>query len=121
MSSSAEAAAVAVDIYLKSDDPPRVIVPLQVSNPRILDFRVRETEESLGLEWRETAVSWVDHRAANVPATSWRPSDAARAAGADGMIYPSRTLPSRWWHLVLFRWNQKNGPFFAPGRASNTF
>jgi len=110
MSPSPEAATVAVNIYLKPNDPPRLIVPLLVSNAMILDFREPETEEQLGLKWRETAVPWAEQRAAGLPATSWRASDAARTAGADGMIYPSRTLPSRWWHLVLFRWNTKGTP-----------
>jgi len=120
MSPSPQAAAVAVNIYLKPDDPPRLVVPLRISAARILDFRTPETEKSLGLEWRETAVPWAKQRAAGLPATSWRASDAARAAGADGMIYPSRTLPSRWWHLVLFDWNtpgsaqiQEDGSPFA--------
>jgi len=110
MSPSPEAAAVAVNIYLKPDDPPRVIVPLQLTDAMVLDFRTPETEKQLGLKWRETAVPWAEQRAAGLPATSWRASDAARASGADGMIYPSRTLPSRWWHLVLFRWNTEGAP-----------
>ncbi len=88
MSPSPEAAAVAVNIYLKPDDPPRLVVPLMVSDANILDFRTPETEEMLGLKWRETAVPWAEQRTAGSPATSWRASDAARAAGADGMIYP---------------------------------
>lgn len=110
MSPSPQAAAVAVDIYLKPGDPPRLVVPLRVCDAKILDFRTPETEQALGLAWRETAVPWAQQRAAGLPATSWRASDAARDIGADGMIYPSRTLPSRWWHLVLFRWNVPDGP-----------
>jgi RES domain-containing protein len=110
VSPSPEAAAVAVNIYLKPGDPPRLIVPLKLTTASILDFRTPETEKALGLNWRETAVPWAQQRAAGLPATSWRASDAARVAGAGGMIYQSRTLPSRWWHLVLFHWNSPNTP-----------
>ncbi len=110
MSPSPEAAAVAVNIYLKPNDPPRLVVPLRVTGARVLDFRAPETEVALGLKWRETAVPWAEQRRAGLPATSWRASDRAREFGADGMIYPSRTLPSKWWHLVLFRWNVADGP-----------
>ena len=110
MSPSPEAAAVAVNIYLKPDDPPRLVVPIFVEPAQVLDFRKPETEAALGLKWRETAVPWADQRAAGLPATSWRASDAARALSADGMIYPSRTLPSKWWHLVMFRWNTPGAP-----------
>jgi hypothetical protein len=44
-----------------------------------------------------------------LPATSWIASDAARRAGADGMIYAARSDPTRW-HVVLFRWNIPAGP-----------
>lgn len=121
MSPSPEAAAVAVNIYLKPDDPPRLIVPLLVSDAMVLDFRTPQVEQSLGLKWRETAVPWARQRAKGQPATSWRASDAARNAGADGMIYPSRTLPSRWHHLVLFRWNKPGGPSLKTDGVAQPF
>jgi hypothetical protein len=40
---------------------------------------------------------------------SWRNADAARAAGADGIIDRSRMIPGGW-HLNLFRWNDLGGP-----------
>ena len=46
-------------------------------------------------------------------------TDAARTAGADGMIYTARSEPTRW-HLVLFRWNT-NGPILAPDGPAEPF
>jgi hypothetical protein len=40
---------------------------------------------------------------------SWRNADAARAAGADGIIDRSRMIPGGW-HVALFRWNDLGGP-----------
>lgn len=97
-------AAIAVDAYLRPDDPPRVTIPLQVSGAHILDIRDPATEPALGLRGGESVVPWRPERAAFKPATSWHTSDAARAAGVDGMIYPARSTSERW-HLVLFRWN----------------
>ncbi len=98
-----------MDTYLRPNDPERVTIPFFVDGANILDFRTPDTQTAPDLNWRDTAVRWQEQRAAGRPATSWRASDAARAAGADGMIYPSRKKSNRW-HLVLFRWNQENAP-----------
>ena len=74
-----------------------------------LIFAVVTTSKNLGLQGDEAIVHWRNERRAKKPATSWRASDAARAAGADGMAYPSRKAPQHW-HLVLFRWNTENAP-----------
>lgn len=120
MSPTPEMAAIAVKTYLRPGDPDRVTVPLQVAKARVLDFRMPEAEAFLGLPWRETAVPWRDQRAAGLPATSWSASDSARAAGADGMIYPSRQRSDRW-HLVLFRWNIPGGPMVTVGGPATEF
>jgi RES domain-containing protein len=107
MSPSAADAALAVATYLRPGDPPRLIQPLTVA-ARVVDLRRHEVCAALGLS-TEASVEWQVQRAAGLRATSWRASDAARAGGADGMIYASRKEPGRW-HVVLFHWNQ-------PGRA----
>ncbi len=99
-----ETAAIAIDIYLRADDPPRVIIPLQVSDARLADLRDPATCDQLDIDPRWPSVPWADERANGQPATSWKASDAVRASAADGMIYASRRAPERW-HLVLFRWN----------------
>lgn len=98
-------AGVAIDSYYRPGDAPRVIVPLYLESTALLDFRDLETSTGLGLGGQETRADWRDERARGSSASSWRASDAARNVGADGIIYPSRKVPSRW-HLVLFRWNE---------------
>ncbi len=111
-SPSPETAGIAIDIYLKPDDPDRVIVPLKLCNARLADLRDASTCADLAIDPHWPSVPWADERAAGQPATSWRASDAARAAGADGMIYASRRVPSRW-HVVLFVWNDSAGATLA--------
>lgn len=96
-------AAVAIDVYLRPDDPPRVIQPLHLTSDRLIDLRDPATCAAVGIDPAWPSVEWRAQRDAGQPATSWRASDAARAAGADGMIYHSRRDPSRW-HMVLFDW-----------------
>lgn len=104
LSPDVTAAGHAIATYLRPDDPPRVAVPLVLRGARVMDLRQPATVAALGLAGDETAVPWVPQRAIGQPATTWRASDAVRAAGADGMIYTARSAPERW-HLVLFRWN----------------
>jgi RES domain-containing protein len=103
-SPSEASAAIAIDIYVKGGDEPRVIIPLQVSSARMADLRDARTCDALGIDPRWPSVPWADERAAGLPATSWKAADIVRKTAADGMIYASRRVPSRW-HIVLFRWN----------------
>lgn len=103
-----DAARVAIDSYYKADDPPRVAVPLYLTSARLVDFRDPKTAGKFGLKGTETSVNWRQERIAGQPASSWLASDAARAAGADGMIYTSRKMPPHW-HIVLFDWNSGRG------------
>ncbi len=113
LSPSPTDAAHAIATYLKPDDPPRIIVPLTLTVPRIADLRRPACLATLRLTGHESATPWQPQRAAGQPATTWAASDAARAAGADGMIYTARSAPTRW-HLVLFHWTdttlRQNGP-----------
>jgi RES domain-containing protein len=108
ISPSPDYSRVAIDVYLRGGDPPRVIVPLQLTGARIADLRNKATQRALGLNGTEASVLWQPERAAGLPATSWIASDAARDAGADGMIYAARSDPARW-HICLFRWNAGDG------------
>ena len=104
-----DAAGVAIDSYYRPGDPPRIILPLWLDGARLLDFRDPATSAALGLCGDETTVDWRTDRAAGHPARSWRASDAARAAGADGIIYFSRKARPLW-HVALFCWNGPSGP-----------
>jgi RES domain-containing protein len=109
LSPSPEFSRIAVDVYLRGGDPPRVIVPFEVSDAHLADLRGPEVQRHLGLDGTEASTLWQPERTAGRPATSWIASDAARSADADGIIYAARTDPQRW-HIVLFSWNAATGP-----------
>ena len=85
-----EGCAVAIARYLREGDPPRMVVPLQIT------ARVLDCSGQPGL-----SVVWQDVRAGGAVAPTWAASDAARASGAQGMLYSSRSRPDLT-HLVLF-------------------
>jgi len=91
---SSEGAGVAIRRYVCIDDAPRVIVELGINAARILDLRATPDTQAASVVWQEI-------RASGAPAPTWAISDRARAAGAQGMIYASRTRPDLS-HLVLF-------------------
>ena len=112
MSPSAEWARIAVSGYMREDGLPRVIVPLEMSVAHVLDQRDPEACLALGIERDASNVSWRPMLAASGEPPSWRNADAARAAGADGIIDRSRHIEGGW-HLTLFRWNELGGPRVA--------
>ena len=102
----------AVDRYRRPADAPRVAVPLRVAGGAVVDLRSVAACVALAIEPVDLVAEWWRQRENGLPAASWRASDAVRAAGVDGIIYPSRTNPTRW-HLALFRWNDAGGPAVA--------
>jgi len=93
-----EGAGVAIKRYVIPDEsgriPSRIIVPLQISAERIYDIRKSENSSSASMVWQDTVEK-------GEAAPTWRFSDAARNAGAQGMLYASRSRPDLT-HLVLF-------------------
>lgn len=89
-----EGASVAIQRYLESGDPERVIVPLQINATRIYDIRKTDFSKSASIVWQGNVEN-------GESAPTWQYSDAARAAGAQGMLYSSRSRPDLT-HLVLF-------------------
>ncbi len=65
--------------------------------------------QSLGFDRELSNEPWRTALAAHTEPPSWRNADAARTAGADGIIDRSRMIPGGW-HLNLFRWNELGGP-----------
>ncbi|MCB1390011.1 MAG: hypothetical protein KDK12_12855, partial [Rhodobacteraceae bacterium] len=59
------------------DDPPREVVPLRVALARVADAR-RDGRP---------AQSWQDARRRGEPGPAWALTDAARAAGAEGLLW----------------------------------
>jgi RES domain-containing protein len=109
LSPSPDYSRIAIDTYVRTDDPPRVIVPLDVTHAHLADLRAPDVQQALGLAGHESGTLWQPERAKGLPATSWIASNAARHAGADGIIYAARSDATRW-HIVLFRWNAPTGP-----------
>lgn len=106
LSQTPEGTAVAVKRYMRPDDPPRVICPLNVSNAHIVDLRDLPACEALGIDPSQRAIEWQSLRAQGLHSPTWDISDRVRALGLDGMLYASRTRPDMT-HLTLFKWNDK--------------
>lgn len=117
MSPSIEAARHAVARFVRDGDPLRLAVELAVSGARVADLRNPLHCDALAIDPGDAAIDWMPQRDAGRPASSWRPGDAARSAGADGMVYTARSNPVRW-HLVLFRWNELGGPRIGIARST---
>ena len=89
-----EGARVAIKRYLVSDDPERMIVPLHIDATRVYDIRQTDCSNRASMVWQDCVEK-------GEPAPTWQFSDAARKAGAQGMLYASRSRPDLT-HLVLF-------------------
>jgi len=94
-----EGAKVAIQRYLHADDPDRIIVSLEINVDRIFDLR--KTDHS-----KSASVVWQDVFARGEHSPTWKYSDAAREAGAQGMLYSSRSRPELT-HLVLFDFSEE--------------
>ncbi len=86
-----EGTEVAMRRYRQPEEPERAIVPLTLRAERLTDLRGQAA----------ASLVWQDERAAGRPAPTWALSDAARAEGAQGLLYSSRSRPDLT-HLVLF-------------------
>lgn len=87
---SAEGATVAIQRYLR-DGIRRHLIPMQL----IADLIVDERDNV------DARVVWQDIRAAGQWSPTWAISDAARNAGAQAMLYASRSRPDLS-HVVVF-------------------
>lgn len=87
---SAEGATVAIKRYL-GDQIKRVIVPMWLKSDIVFDERGNNA----------ASVVWQDIRANGLPSPTWIFSDDARSAGAQAMLYSSRSRPNLS-HVVLF-------------------
>lgn len=87
---SAEGAAVAIKRYL-GDGLARMMVPMWLEAKRVADFRGN----------REASIVWQDLREGGQISPTWSFSDRARDAGAQAMLYSSRSRPDLS-HVVVF-------------------
>lgn len=105
----ADWAVIATGIYATEDGQRRVIVPLELDGAQVLDQRDAAVRKAHGIALDDAMARWRPHLAQGRDAPSWRNSDAARAAGADGIVDPSRGIIAGW-HVALFRWNEPGAP-----------
>jgi RES domain len=85
-----EGCGVAIRRYVRPEDGPRDLVPLRVDLARVADLR---GQDGLSVVWQ--------HKAPGESSPTWLFSDRARADGAQGLLYSSRSRPDLA-HLVLF-------------------
>lgn len=85
------------------------IVEIDVEASRIVDLRDANALEAAGIDLAHAVAPWQDIAAAGGAPSSWIVRDRLLAAGANGLIDPSRKSPGLW-HLVLFRWNEADAP-----------
>jgi hypothetical protein len=109
MSPKCDWAKIAVSGYIREDRRARVVIPLFVGNALVVDQHDEASCVELGIDRELSNAPWRTALDAGKEPPSWRNSDAARAAGADGIIDRSRMIPGGW-HLNLFRWNELGGP-----------
>ncbi|ARO15442.1 hypothetical protein BVG79_02102 [Ketogulonicigenium robustum] len=100
---------MAVAGYMREDGVARVVVPLQVDGAWLLDLRDPIACCAVGIDPEWSRASWRQALSAGAAPASWAIADAARAAGADGLVDPSRSIPGGW-HVNLFHWNIPSAP-----------
>jgi len=105
----ADWAAIALGPYMTEDGLPRLIVPLDVEAIDVFDQRDPTACAALGIDPAAANTRWRPALAEGREPPSWRNSDAVRAAGAGGIIDPSRGILGGW-HVALFRWNEPGAP-----------
>lgn len=109
LSSSEEGVAAAMIAHQDLDAPPRQTVQVQVDAEGIVDLRDERALAALGVDLADAVAPWQQTVAAGGTPPSWAVRDRLEAAGANGLIDPSRKSPGLW-HLVLFRWNEPGAP-----------
>lgn len=109
MSPKKEWAIIATSGYMREDGLRRVVVPLMLDEALVVHQEDAGACTRLGIDPSLSSSPWRKALAEGQEPLSWRVSDAARAAGADGLIDLSRQIAGGW-HLTLFRWNAEGTP-----------
>lgn len=105
LSPDAISANVAIGEYIKPDDPPRVLLRLELTRCNLYDLRHPSAAPLYALAGRP----WQSALDAGFEPSSWHAADRLRADGHIGLIDPSRRRPGVW-HITLFCWNEAGGP-----------
>ena len=85
------------------------IVNIDVEADNIFDLRDGDALAKAGVDIADAVASWQDVVKAGGTPRSWKVRDRLLKLGANGLIDPSRKRLGLW-HLVLFRWNDADGP-----------
>ena len=109
ITAEADWATIAIGRYLLVDGIRRTAVPVELAGADVFDQRDPAACAALGIDPLQSQVRWNDELVAKRDPPSWQASDAARAAGAQGIIDVSRGI-SGGWHLCLFDWNRPGAP-----------
>lgn len=109
LSLSEEGVAAAMVAHTDADSPQRRTLAFQVEAERIVDLRDAVALARLGVDLADAVAPWRPDVEAGRRPSSWAVRESLEAAGAHGLIDPSRTAPGLW-HLTLFRWNDDGGP-----------
>ncbi|WP_220036791.1 RES family NAD+ phosphorylase [Curtobacterium sp. MCBD17_021] len=109
LSSSVEGGEAALLAHPEIRATAPVIVEVDVTASRIVDFRDPAARSAAGVDLEDATAPWQQIVADGGVPASWLFRDRLVAPGADGLIDPSRKRPGLW-HLVLFRWNTDSAP-----------
>ena len=109
LSSSIEGVGAAMIAHKDARSAALEIIEIEVQAPGIVDFRNPDALDQAGIDLSDAIAPWQDVVASGGTPSSWLVRDRLLAAGANGLIDPSRKRPGLW-HLVLFRWNEANAP-----------
>lgn len=112
LSGSPEGCTVALKVYLRQDDLPRGIFPLDVIAQRIVDLRDARVRDAFEVSLTDIHAFWNDYVQAGETSPTWELSDQLRGLGVEGILSPSRSRPDLT-HLTLFNWNTPDGPTVA--------
>ena len=74
----------AIRVYVRPDDPPRIICELRLTAADVLDLRDAGHCARWQIDPGLAAIPWMPERAAGRAASSWQLSDLARERGARG-------------------------------------
>ena len=100
---------MATKVYRRAEDPPRLILAIDISNAVIVDLRDPSVREAFSAPLEAIHAFWAEHLNVGEASPTWRIADAFRDLGAHGILTPSRSRPDLT-HLTLFAWNGPNEP-----------
>ena len=109
LSSSIDGVEAALIAHNDARSSSRAILEIEVEATGIVDLRSASALKELGIDIADAVAPWQDVATLGGTPRSWIVRDRLIEVGANGLIDPSRKRPGLW-HLVLFRWNDGDGP-----------